>query len=196
LRLVDTAGLRATVDVVERLGIEVSERYLAGAALVLACSEDVAGLVTTVERVAPLSQSPVVAVLTKSDRQPDASFAVARARELVGAIAPGTPVLVASAERGSGLAEVLRAIVARLQERAEGDALDLTPITRERHRVAIGRALDEVRAFREAWEVEEVPATIAAVHLRAAARELDELVGSIGVDDVLDKLFRDFCVGK
>src|SRR6185295_15758505 len=45
LRLVDTAGLRSTDDVVERLGIEVSERYLAHAQLVLACSEDLAGLV-------------------------------------------------------------------------------------------------------------------------------------------------------
>ena len=67
LRLVDTAGLRATEDVVERLGIEVSERYLARAHVVLACSEDGAGMTRVVERVRSASAAPVVGVRTKSD---------------------------------------------------------------------------------------------------------------------------------
>ena len=58
------------------------------------------------------------------------------------------------------------------------------------------QALEEVREFERAWREDEVPATIAAVHLRAAVHVLDELVGAIDVDDVLDRLFREFCVGK
>lgn len=187
LRLVDTAGLRTTDDVVERLGIEVSERYLAQAALILACSEDEDGLQMTVDRVSPLTRAPIMRVLTKADRHnrpasagaaPDGNFSV-------------------SAESGANLSQLLANIVAELSARA-GDVIgeDATPLTRERHHIAMTQALAEVTAFQQAWLEDEVPATIAAVHLRAAAHILDELVGSISVDDVLDKLFRDFCVGK
>lgn len=199
LRLVDTAGLRATDDVVERLGIEVSEKYLGHAQLVLACAEDAAGLITTVARVRPLVSAPVMAVLTKADRRVNLLGDLALAG--VGVGVDVAPVIAVSAESGAGLSALLTSIVARLTARAaEGDgdasANDGVVLTRERHRIALAQALTEVREFQQAWTENEVPATIAAVHLRAAAHVLDELVGAISVDDVLDKLFRDFCVGK
>jgi tRNA modification GTPase len=67
LRLVDTAGLRETDDVVERLGIEVSERYLAEAELVLACGATDGELAHAVARVRALTAAPVLAVRTKAD---------------------------------------------------------------------------------------------------------------------------------
>jgi tRNA modification GTPase len=196
LRLVDTAGLRSTSDVVERLGIEVSERYLSQAQLVLACSENVDGLVMTIERVRPLTTVPMVAVLTKMDITAPDERVVAQAREQISAIDTNIPLLTASAELGTGLAALLTSIVAQLTADDVDAIADETPITRERHRVAIAAALDEMILFETAWLVDEIPATFAAVHLRAAAYVLDELVGAISVDDVLDKLFRDFCVGK
>lgn len=205
LRLVDTAGLRVTDDVVERLGIEVSEKYLAQAQLVLACAEDVAGLIHTVERVRPLVNAPVVGVLTKADRNSNLLGDVALAGAGVGADV--APVIAVSAESGAGLSALLSASVVRLtarltdgagndDARTHGDGADNAVLTRERHRIALAQALSEVREFQQAWLADEVPATIAAVHLRAAAHVLDELVGAISIDDVLDKLFRDFCVGK
>jgi tRNA U34 5-carboxymethylaminomethyl modifying GTPase MnmE/TrmE len=56
--------------------------------------------------------------------------------------------------------------------------------------------LDEVRAFRDAWSSASVPAPVAAVHLRTAVMILEELIGSVDIDDVLDEVFRRFCVGK
>jgi tRNA modification GTPase len=70
LRLVDTAGLRATTEVVERLGIEVAEQYLAEAQLVLACGEGATDLETAITRSRLLSTAPVVAVRTKADLTP------------------------------------------------------------------------------------------------------------------------------
>ena len=195
LRLVDTAGLRATDDIVERLGIEVSERYVGQAQLVLACAEDIDGLKRTIARVGPLTNAPVVAVLTKSDGRTNVEL-----DERQASIAIGGAVIAVSAEKGTGLAELLTNIVTRLSdENSETDVnffSDDTRLTRDRHRVAIALALEEIILFEHAWREDEVPAAIAAVHLRAAAHTLDELVGSISVDDVLDKLFRDFCVGK
>jgi tRNA modification GTPase len=54
----------------------------------------------------------------------------------------------------------------------------------------------ELTAFREAWSSGVLPAPVAAVHVRAAATALDELIGTVDVDDVLARVFSSFCVGK
>ena len=81
LRLVDTAGLRETSDEVERLGIEVSSRYAAQAAVVIACGDTPASLASAIAAVRERSAAPVVSVLTKADvatgePPPDAHVAV------------------------------------------------------------------------------------------------------------------------
>lgn len=64
------------------------------------------------------------------------------------------------------------------------------------HRRALEEALEELRAFRRAWGDEGLPAPVAAVHLRAAAGALEGVIGAVGVEDVLDRVFATFCVGK
>jgi tRNA modification GTPase len=178
LRIVDTAGLRETTDVVERLGIEVSERYLRGAHVVLACGETPPVVTDAVARVTPLTDGAVLPVLTKSD--------------LRGGAGNGE-MLAVSAETGDGLMVVLSAIYDAIGVR-EIDA-DAPAIVRERHRLALGRASDEMRQFRGALDT-DIPATVAAVHLRAAVGALDELIGVVRTDDILDRVFADFCIGK
>ena len=105
-------------------------------------------------------------------------------------------VVGVSAETGTGL-DLLLSSVASL---ATGDAGELhadAPIlTRERHRYAVAKALEEVRAFRSAWRGGDLPATVAAVHLREAVTMLEDLIGAVDIEDVLDEVFRRFCVGK
>ena len=72
---------------------------------------------------------------------------------------------------------------------------DVPVLTRARHTSAVRAALAEVRAFAAAIEG-GVPAELAATHLRPAETALEELLGVISVDDVLDRLFQEFCVGK
>jgi tRNA U34 5-carboxymethylaminomethyl modifying GTPase MnmE/TrmE len=62
--------------------------------------------------------------------------------------------------------------------------------------VGVTRALREIEDFRRAWRQAALPATIAAVHLHAAADALSDLIGGIDTEQVLDELFRRFCVGK
>src|SRR5207249_2266614 len=95
---------------------------------------------------------------------------------------------------GAGL-DTLRA---RLAEAAFGRLLalgDVEPVvTRARHRTALERALGEMDDFYAARE-RGVDAA-AATHLRAAVGALDDLIGAVTPDDVLDRLFASFCVGK
>jgi tRNA modification GTPase len=183
LRLVDTAGLRDTNDLVERLGIEVSERYLGRAQVVLVCGETPNDVQGTAEHIAALSTAPQVLVLTKCDNQP----------EQLGVQADFIPT---SAERGTGLTRVLSAIEARISSRHGAPALDAPILTRARHAIALRQARDELGLFLETWTSGTVPAPVAAVHLRSAVGALEELVGAVDIDDVLDRVFRSFCVGK
>jgi tRNA modification GTPase len=170
-RLVDTAGLRESEERVERLGIEVSRKYLAAADLVLFCEEaDDPTRTTFLAQV----QAPVVVVRTKADLS---------GRDGVSVVT------------GAGL-DTLRQ---RLAEVAFGQLLalgDVEPVvTRARHRVALERALAELDAF---WAARAagVDAAAAATHLRAAVTALDDLIGVVTPDDVLDRVFATFCVGK
>ncbi|PYP28696.1 MAG: tRNA uridine-5-carboxymethylaminomethyl(34) synthesis GTPase MnmE [Gemmatimonadetes bacterium] len=178
-RLVDTAGLRASDDRVEQIGIEVARQYLGAADLVLFCRDagcEIADVES--ERFVAACQAPVVEVVTKVDlaaRSPDG--------------------LGVSVVTGAGL-EALRA---RLAEAAFGRLLalgDVEPVvTRARHRAALERALEEVDAFYVARE-QQVDAVAAATHLRAAVGALDDLIGAVTPEDVLDRVFASFCVGK
>ena len=201
VRLVDTAGLRESADVVERLGIEVSERYLRDADLVLACGETPGAAREAVVRVRALTAAPVVAVRTKADlvageAETDVSASSVAATEIV-ALSDEieTPVAV-SVVTGAGLDMLARALDARLARQAGGGPADVPLLSRERHRLAVQRARTEVAAFAAAWGEGSLPATVAAVHLRTAAFALESLIGVVDVEDVLDRVFSAFCVGK
>ena len=182
LRLVDTAGLRETSDQVERLGIEVSSRYAAQAAVVVACGDTPASLASATATLREHSAAPVVSVFTKADiadgePPPDADVAV-------------------SAHTGTGLRRLIELVEDRITHAHGEPSHDAPALTHARHRAAVERATEELRAFADSWRQDTLPATVAAVHVRAAADALGELIGDVRVDDVLDVVFRRFCVGK
>jgi len=127
-------------------------------------------------------RAPVVEVMTKIDLT---DRLTARPVDR-----PGVSVVT-----GEGLADLKR----RLAEVAFGRLLalgDVEPVvTRARHRGALERALTDVDAFHAA-RGSGVDAAAAATHLRAAVGALDDLIGVVTPDDVLDRVFASFCVGK
>ncbi len=187
-RLVDTAGLREAAGKVERLGVEVARRYLAGADIVLFCVE--AGRHPSddeLDFLAGLEGGVPVLVRTKSDlvgtagREPFAELD-----------APQVPV---STVTGEGLGELSD----RLVETAFSGSLALEAeaplVTRERHARELRRARGELEAFLDARSSSIAP-EVAATHLRAAAHALEELLGVIAPDEVLAHVFGEFCIGK
>jgi len=182
LRLVDTAGLRETADRIERMGIEVSERYLAAAEVVLVCAESVADLDYAMRFVHGRTHATAQPVLTKTDL-------VTNGDKFDGAIA-------VSAETGEGLQKLLAWVEGIVGERCGPRSPDVPMLTRARHIQALTEARSEVAEFHAAWADRRLPATVAAVHLRTAVTSLEELVGAVDVEDVLDRVFSSFCVGK
>jgi tRNA modification GTPase len=182
LRFVDTAGLRDTDDALERLGIEVSTRYLGQAQVVLACGASAADIEATTSVIASRTSGTVIPVHTKAD---------------LGVVDTTGDALHVSAETGQGLRDVLAAIdQAAAMGAGSLPANDDVVVTRERHRAGLASAHDEISAFLHAWERGALPAPVAAVHLYAARESLSELIGIVDTEDVLDRVFREFCIGK
>ena len=166
--LVDTAGLRETADEIEAQGIARTRRHIERADLVLV-------LVPAGEE-ADLTDLPPSAlrVRTKCD--------------LGGSAQEGW--LGVSALTGDGLPALLAAIAARAQaDLGAGEAL----LTRERHRLALTRCRDHLDAVAAGVGA---PPELVCEDLRLAARALGEVGGQVGVEDVLDRLFSGFCIGK
>jgi tRNA modification GTPase len=181
VRLVDTAGLWDSPDRIDRMGIEVSRRYLQAADLVLLCVE--AGRDPIEDERAIAAQRPTIVVRTKSD--------------LAGAdtTPPSDGALAVSVVTGAGLGELRRVVAERVF--ADRIALaDLEPVlTRDRHRVALARAQSALAEARPHLDPGS-DAVLASHHLREATAALEELLGVVDVEEVLDRVFGSFCVGK
>lgn len=200
LRLVDTAGLRESDDRVEQLGVETSGRYIAGAAMVIVCADNVDELERVAGGVLDMTDAMLVLVRTKGDMdgEPDQT-AAALAQLATGLrVVAAVPVSTVSGEGLDLLAAALdRGATRALAGLAGGEAdMDAPVIASARQRHALERAREEVRAFVQAWRDDGLPAVIAAVHLRAAVGALESLIGRVDVEDVLDEVFSRFCVGK
>lgn len=166
--LIDTAGLRDSVDPIEAEGVRRARAHAERADLVLSLRDIDSGPYRIEER------APVLRVATKSD--------------LPGTILPGE--LAISVKTGEGLAELLAAIVARLQMLDQGEPALLT---RERHRAAVS---DAIAALERATMADHGQGELLAEDMRLAVVALERLVGRIDVEDVLDRLFAGFCIGK
>lgn len=182
-RLVDTAGLRSGgAGRVERIGIEVARRYLAGADVVLYCRE--AGRLATEDEESFLAEvaAPVVRLCTKAD------LGGGRRACDDGAIA----VSAVSGEGLSALRERLRELVfGGVVERCN----EVPVVTRARQARHLATAHAEVGALGEALRA-GVPPEVASAHLKTAESALEEILGVVSNEDVLDRVFGDFCIGK
>ena len=177
-RLVDTAGLRDSQDRIEKIGIEVSRKYLAAADLVLFC-EETPGMGR--EEFLSRLEVPVVYVQTKAD---------------VAASQSGREGQIAvSAVTGEGLGPLRHRLAQEAFGRLAGLGEVEPVVTRARHRTALDLAAKELEAFHDA-RGHGVDAAAAATHLRAAVGALDDLIGVVTPEDVLDHVFASFCVGK
>jgi tRNA modification GTPase len=171
LVLVDTAGLRVSADLVERLGIERARHELERADVVIAVHE--AGRPREALENLPAGV-PVLEVYNKADLAPG--------------FTPPAGALAVSAKTGEGIAQLGRAILAQAGWSSSAEPVFLA---RERHL----RALQQARRHLEAAQ-NEPRWELFAEELRLAQRSLGELTGELSADDLLGEIFSRFCIGK
>ena len=183
VRLCDTAGIRVGAGGVERAGIARTREAAAQADVAILVGDARTGFAARVraEVEEVIAADRLLPVLNKAD--------------LLGGSAPAPPggALLVSARTGAGIAE----LAAALRARAAG--IDYTErgaaVAGARHRRAFRDALAEVDAAGGLLAA-GAEAEVVAVHLRKATADLDEILGVVTTDDILNRIFARFCIGK
>ena len=197
-RVVDTAGLRETGEEVERIGIEVARRYVEHADLILFCVE--AGRPVDAREELFLEEArraPVVLLRTKADLlapKPDDGGRRAASHDAM-ALEGAVGVIETSVVTGAGLAELRNLMTHLVYGGLISMSAEASVVTRGRQRRELLRAHRGVAAFVGALK-EGIPAEMASTHLRPAETALEGLLGTISTEDVLERVFREFCIGK
>ena len=170
--LADTAGLRDSGDSIEKEGVRRARARAAAADLrLLVLDGSASGPLDAVS--AELRAAADLVVWNKADLVPERP-------------AGGFRV---SAKTGEGLAGLIQALAERAANRLSvGEA---PVLTRARHRQALEAAAESISAALDASEPE-----LGAEHLRFALRALGRIAGLVDLDELLDVVFRDFCIGK
>jgi tRNA modification GTPase len=188
-RLLDTAGLRASHDVVEQEGIGRARISLETADLVLLVLDSSEALTAEDEEVMAAAQGKrVQVVLNKAD------LPAALDGQALEARSPGWPKMMVSCKEQHGLDRLIEAMVEVVlsgqQPPREGPM-----VTKFRHWEALYHAAESLCRARQGME-QRLSGEFIAVDLREALEWLGEVVGLNYTEDLLDKIFSEFCIGK
>ena len=188
LKILDTAGLRKATNIVEEEGIKVTREKLTEADIVILVLDGGQALSAEDREIIqePKGKKVVVAI-NKIDLPQKLSRSQAEKEGLEGQI------VEISAKEGRGIDKLKEAIFSiAVCQSEEGSSIF---INRVRHKIALERADDSLRKAKESILKEMSPEFI-ALDLKLALEHLGEIVGETTTEDILDKIFSEFCIGK
>ena len=175
----DTAGIREVEEEIEKQGIEIAFRKIADADLVICLFDASKDSVQIFDNIKNSFKNKAIYVANKSD---NLTFEQCSELKKQGCV-------VISAKHKQGIADLMEVIYQQIKERFTANSNLL--ITRQRYREALVETLDNLERFSFGKEIE-----LSAEDIRLAARALGKITGRIEVDDILNKIFGSFCIGK
>ena len=190
LRLLDTAGLRRTRDTIENEGIRRTEDAIAEADVLLLVLDGAGGITDEDRAVCETygSQRHLL-VMNKMDLPESQTFDANQLHE-----GAGPEFVKVSAKTGEGLDHLTSVI----QSVCLKEGLEATPsvlVTRLRHKASLEQAHRSLEEAMRSLERKESGECV-ALDIRAALDALGEITGAISTEDILDRIFQDFCIGK
>lgn len=189
LKLVDTAGIRETEDVVERIGVEKTREAIAGADLVLMMIDAFTGITPEDKEIFPLLEGKNrVVILNKIDLGTDRG--ITEIREISGE----KDILEMSLVHGKGLDELEKRIEEMVYEGVSTGQDDVI-ITGIRHKEALEKAARSMKQVLEAIQA-HLPLDCLAIDLKEAWEALGEIIGETVSEDLVEHIFTRFCIGK
>jgi len=189
LRLVDTAGIRETEDIVERIGVERSREALRGADLILFVLNYADELTTEDERLfETIEAMDYIVIINKTDLPQ--KIDIARVKELAGS----HRIVTTSLLQEEGITELEEAIAALFFE-GQIEAGDLTYVSNARHIALLHQAQATVEDALAAAQA-GVPVDMVQIDVTRTWEILGEIIGDTVQESLINQLFSQFCLGK
>jgi tRNA modification GTPase len=191
LILTDTAGIRDSSDEVEQIGIRRAH----------ASAEQADLVISVFDSSGPLEAEDLAVIQLVRERR---GIVLLNKRDLAQVVDADNlrslgltlPILDFCALDGDGLSECRQALVQEIERLAGGEiAQEEIAISRERHRDALACTLDSLESGLEAIRG-NMPPEVVAIDITLAAESLAVITGEVSNEDVLDAIFREFCIGK
>ncbi len=203
-RFIDTAGVRETHDVVERMGIERTLEQLAKSSIALWLIDptaDAEQIEEIARKLLPICKGKKLAVLVNKCDVVDPitlSKAMEWGMKMVGKYGEGVEweerdLWAISARQGTNMDRLEEFLVrsSAMPAIAAGDVV----VTNVRHYEALVRALENIKEVKTGLAA-GLSGDLVSEHLRSAIRNLSEIVGEVTSDEILGNIFANFCIGK
>lgn len=175
----DTAGLRETQEEIEKKGIAIAYDKIAGADLVVCLFDACKDSVQVFDNMKKSFKNNLLFIANKCDKLTNEQCSELRKGGC----------LTISAKQSLGISELLNQISQQISQLFTANSNLL--ISRQRYREALKSTLENLRCFSLDKEIE-----LSAEDIRLACRELGKITGRIEIDEILDKIFSSFCIGK
>ncbi|GAC1649173.1 MAG: tRNA uridine-5-carboxymethylaminomethyl(34) synthesis GTPase MnmE [Ktedonobacteraceae bacterium] len=205
LQLIDTAGITPTEDPIEQIGVQRSRAAAEGADIVMLVFDGSEALTEQDQRVCSElyamgfgaahdinvsynRKRPVIVVINKAD------YPLAIEMDELQRLWPASPLVHTSTRTGTGLSMLEDALV-ELVLAGKTVSSESVLVTSARHQEALQRAAEHLRASHLSLE-QGLPLDFVSIDLRVAYEALGEITGETASDDLLDTIFREFCIGK
>lgn len=189
LRLVDTAGIRDTEDIVEKIGVERSRKALSGADLILFVLNNNEPLTEDDQTLFEvIKNEDVIVIINKTDLEQ--RLDVSELREMIGDM----PLIQTSMLKQEGIDE-LEIQIKDLFFGGEVQNQDMTYVSNSRHISLLKQARQSIQDAIDAAE-SGIPMDMVQIDLTRTWEILGEIIGESASDELIDQLFSQFCLGK
>jgi tRNA modification GTPase len=187
VNLIDTAGIREAGDVIEGEGIRRTRAKLEEADVILYLVDE-AGLNESDRGIIEEKREKLILVVNKED------LVGRKTTAAIGESAGGVPFVSISAESGSGIEELKGSVFERVVRHGVEAGADLV-LSRKRHKVAMEKAVESIERGMNGV-AEGISCEFISADLRDALNCIGEVAGETTTEDILDKIFSEFCIGK
>ena len=188
LQVTDTAGIRQTEDTVEKIGVDRSRKYASDADLILYMVDSVPLDDNDREIISMIQNKNVIVLLNKSD------LTTVITENQIEEFLPDSPVIRVSALQGSGI-ELFEKTVKDMFFQGELKSNRETVLINMRHKEALQEALDSLLLVEQSL-ANNMPEDFLSIDLMSAYTSLGRIIGEEVDDDLVEEIFRKFCMGK
>ncbi len=189
LNLVDTAGIRETENEIEKIGVKKAKKLANEAKLIIALFDKSRKFDDEDEEIVKIIEDKnTIIIINKNDVDKENKELEEKLNKT------GKPIIKVSAITGEGIEELYSKIeeMFKLNEISENNEII---ITNERHKNQIQKAIDSVSQAIDSLEV-ETPVDISAIYIKQALEDLGEITGRNISEDIINEIFKNFCLGK